>query len=333
MKKLLFALTTSVLLSAVLVVPALAQSKLDLTVYPAVVEQQITPGTPSRFLLQFRNNSNTLINGKIKVADYVISDKEGTPIIVDDKQVSMKYAAAKWITPLNSEVAVPANDYVAVNISVNPPEEVGPCGHYAIVYFEPFELAPIGSEGQQTKSESSIINKIGALVNLKTKSQTCKQDMSVVGFTAPQFLEYGPVKVSFDLYNKGDVHISPVGTVTAKNLMSSEVDSVAIKDQRIFPETAKAYTASVGQKYMIGRYSITLQGKYGDSNLPFMKTLYVWVFPWKVATIIVLALIILFIIGKSIYKGLIVKEATLEEEIKEERKEIEKLKSELKKRD
>lgn len=333
MKKLLFALTTSVLLSAVLVVPSFAQSRLDLTVYPAVVEQEITPGTPSRFLLQFRNNSNVLINGKIKVADYVISDKQGTPILVDDKQMSLKYAASKWITPLNTEVAVPANDYVAVNVSVNPPDEIGPCGHYAIVYFEPFELSPIGAENQATKSESSIINKIGALINLKSKSKDCKQDMSIMGFTVPQFLEYGPVKVTFDLFNKGDVHISPVGTVTAKNILSSEVDSVSIKEQRIFPETAKAYEASVGQKYMIGRYSITLQGKYGDSNLPFMQTMYVLVFPWKIATIIALAIIILIIIGKSMYKGLVVKEATLEEEIKEERKEIEKLKSELKKRD
>lgn len=333
MNKLLSTLTASILLSALLTVPAFAQAKLDLTVYPAVVEQEIKPGTPSRFLLQFRNNSNTLINGKIKVADYVISDKQGTPILVDDAQMDLKYAAAKWITPLNAEVAVPANDYVAVNVSVNPPDEIGACGHYAIVYFEPFELSPIGAENQATKSESSIINKIGALVNLTSKSKDCKQNMSILGFTVPQFLEYGPVKVTFDLFNKGDVHISPVGTITAKNIMNSEVDSVTLKEQRIFPETAKAYEASVGQKYMIGRYAIMLQGTYGDSHIPFMQTLYVLVFPWRVALIIALAIIILLLIGKSMYKGFIGKEVTLEEEIKKERKEIEKLKKELDRRE
>lgn len=333
MKKLLLALTTSLVFSLLGVAPTFAQSKLDLTVYPAVVEQTIKPGTPTRFLLQFRNNNKTPINGTIKVADYVIADKIGTPILVEDGQVSLKYAAAKWLTPLNNEITIPGDDYVAVNVSVNPPQEIGPCGHYAIVYIEPFEGSLSGEEKLQTKSESSIVNKIGALVNLKTASKECKQDLSVLGFTVPQFLEYGPIKVNFDLFNKGDVHVVPTGVITATNMMNSGIDSVAIKEQRIFPETAKSYEVSLGQKYMLGRYAVMLQGKYGDSNLPFTYTAYVWMLPWKIAVVIILAIIILFVLGKKIYKSVVVKQATLEEEIAEERDEIEKLKSELKKRD
>jgi hypothetical protein len=333
MKKLLLALTTSLVLSSVLATPSFAQSKLDLTVYPAVIEHEIKPGTPTRFLLQFRNNSKTPINGLIKVADYVIADKIGTPILVEDGQMSLKYAAAKWLTPLNNEITIPGDDYVAVNVSVNPPQEIGACGHYAIVYIEPFEGTLSGEEKQKTKSESSIVNKIGALVNLKMVSKECKQSVSVLGFTVPQFLEYGPIKVNFDLFNKGDVHVMPTGVVTATNMMNVGVDSVSIKEQRIFPETAKAYEVSVGQKYMLGRYAIMLQGKYGDSGLPFTQTAYVWMFPWKIAVVIILAIIILIILGKKIYKDVAVKQATLEEEIAEERDEIKKLKSELKKRD
>jgi hypothetical protein len=333
MKKLLLSLTTSLVISLVLVAPTYAQSKLDLTVYPAVVEQEIKPGTPTRFMLQFRNNSKTPINGFIKVADYVIADKIGTPILVEDSQMSLKYAAAKWITPLNNEITIPGDDYVGVNFSVTPPQEIGACGHYAIVYIEPFEGALSGAEKQSTKSESSIVNKIGALVNLKMVSKECKQDLSILGFTVPQFLEYGPIKVTFDLFNKGDVHILPTGAVSATNMMSAEVDSTAIKEQRIFPETAKSYEVSVGQKYMLGRYAVTLQGKYGTSDLPFTQVAYIWLFPWKIAVVVILAIIILFIIGKKIYKGVMVKQATLEEEIAEERDEIKKLKDELKKRD
>jgi len=334
MNKLFFAVTTSVLLSAVLAVPSFAQSKVDLTVYPAVVEQEIKPGTPSRFLLQFKNNSDTLINGNIKVADYIISDKQGTPILVEGQQLSLKYAAAKWLTPLDSQIAIPPNDYTTVNVTINPPQEVGPCGHYAIVYFEPFELPAVGgAKSKAATSESSVINKIGALINLRTVSKTCKEDMSVLGFTVPQFLEYGPVKVTFDLYNKGDVHITPSGTLTVANLMNSEVDSVGIKEQRIFPETAKSYEATVGQGFMMGRYSITLQGKYGNANLPFVKMAYIWVFPWRAALVILLTLIILGIIARAVYKNIVVKESSLEEELSDEKKEIEKLKKELGKRE
>jgi hypothetical protein len=283
--------------------------------------------------LQFRNNGTAPLNGNIKVADYVIADKIGTPVLVEDGQMSLKYAAAKWITPLNTQITVPSNDYVAVNIAVNPPQEIGACGHYAIVYFEPFEGNLSGAANAQTKSESSVINKIGALINLRTASQNCKQDMSVLSFTTPSFLEYGPIPVDFDLFNKGDVHIVPVGSVSINNVINAQVGITAIKEQRIFPETAKSYEVVVGQKYMIGRYLVTLQGTYGDSNLPFSKTSYVWVFPWKIAVVVLLALLILIIGGVNMFKGIAHKEASLEQELEDERKEIDKLKKELKHRD
>jgi len=333
MKKALYLLTIPFITSLVIASSVFAQSKLDLTVYPAVVEQEIKPSTPTRFLLQFRNNSTSVLNGKIKVADYVINDKTGTPTLVEDNQMSLKYAASKWITPLNDQVAIPANDYVAVNITVNPPAQIGACGHYAIVYLEPFEGPTSGGKSVNTESESSIITKVGALINLKMISKQCKQDLNVLGFTVPQFLEYGPVKVTFDLFNKGDVHITPKGTVTTTNMLKSGVNTVNIREQRIFPETAKSYEVVIGQKYMVGKYAVLLQGIYGDSGLPFSKVGYVWVFPWKIATVIILAVIILLLLGKNLYKGVVVKEASLEKEVAEERKEIEELKEQLKKKD
>lgn len=331
MKKALFILTT---LIAVLTASSIvrAQSRIDLTVYPAVVEQEIKPNTPTRFLLQFRNNSTDMLSGRIKVADYVINDKTGTPTLVEDDQMSLKYAASKWITPLNDQVTIPPNDYVAINIAVNPPVDIGACGHYAIVYFEPFEGAISGGKVANTESESSIITKVGALVNLKTVSKQCKQGLDVLAYTVPQFLEYGPIKVTFDLFNKGDVHITPIGTVTATNMFKSAINTVNIKEQRIFPETAKSYEVVLGKKYMVGKYAVLLQGKYGDSGLPFSKVAYVWVFPWKIATVIVLAIVILLLLGKNMYKGIVVKEASLEKEIAQERKEIEDLKEQLKKK-
>lgn len=333
MKKYLALSIISIFVYMFLVIPISAQSNLDLTVYPAVVEHEVQPNTPSRFLLQFRNNNAVPISGKIKVADYIIADKQGTPLLVEDKQVSLKYAASKWISPLVGEITIPAHDYAAINISVNPPQEMGACGHYSIVYFEPFEKDQTEEGQQNTQSESSVVNKIGALVNLKTKSKTCKQDLSVLGFSAPQFLEYGPIKVSFDLFNKGDVHINPQGSVTATNMMDKTVSSTPIKEQRIFPETAKTYESMIGQRYMIGKYAVRLQGTYGDSMLPFTATLFVWVFPWKIAIAILLMIIILFLVGKKIHMEIKGKELTLEQEIAKDRKEIEKLKDELKKRD
>jgi len=51
-----------------------------------------------------------------------------------------------------------------------------------------------------------------------------------------------------------------------------------------------------------------------------------------VATVTLLALIIIILLIKSAYKNLVVKETVLEEEIEKEKKEIERLKQQLRKR-
>jgi membrane protein implicated in regulation of membrane protease activity len=43
---------------------------------------------------------------------------------------------------------------------------------------------------------------------------------------------------------------------------------------------------------MIGRYQAVLMGTYGvNNNLPLVASVYFWVFPWRIALVIVLAVI------------------------------------------
>lgn len=309
-----------------------AQLSIDLTVYPAVVEQEVTPGKQTRFLLQFRNNSSKIISGVIKSADYVISDKQGTPQLVESNQMSLKYAASKWITPLTDQISIPANDYVAVNITVDPPAQIGTCGNYAIVYFEPTGSNQGGTDQKATKSESSISAKVGALINFRVATKQCKEEMNILGFTLPKFLEYGPIPVAFDLFNKGDVHISPQGTLSLSSMWKQNSSVTDIKTQRIFPETAKSYENSIGSKWMLGRYAVALNGTFGNTKNSFQQVGYVWVLPWKVILLAVLILIILIAVGKNMLGAVTKKEQMLEQEIEVEKEEIEKLKEELKKR-
>ncbi len=83
---------------------------------------------------------------------------------------------------------------------------------------------------------------------------------------------------------------------------------------------------------MIGRYKLIVNATYGENDNPLSASKYVYIFPWKVVLVILLALAIILIIGKSIYKKTIQKEQRLEEEIDKEKKEIEELKKQINKR-
>ncbi len=302
-------------------------SQQSLIVYPAVVELEVKPGESTRFLIQFRNNGQIPVAGTIKTVDFTVKDKEGTPILLEGSDDKPPYAASYWIKANVDQITIPANDFVAVYFTAQVPNIVKTCGNYALVYFENEASSPLGSS-KKTTSSSAVTTKIGSLVNFTVKNETCREGLILNNLKVPFFSEYGPVKATFELINKGDYHVAPIGTAYITNIFNIKTDEQKLADKRIFPGTLKEHEISLGKKWMIGRYQLVINGKYGLHNLPVTAVAYFWVFPWRITIIIILAIILLVLFGKkTIYK-----EKELEQEVKEEKEEIERLKEQLKKR-
>ena len=164
------------------------------------------------------------------------------------------------------------------------------------------------------------------MINLTTKNKKCIEKLSVVRFDYPKFLEFGPVKVNFDLLNMGDVHAQPLGKIVLKDVFNSVVGQQNLKDQRIFPETAKTYSNTVGPQWLIGPFTVMLQATYGHNNTPLIYTTTLWIIPWRLILITLLALVIIFIIVRNIFGKVTRREEQLETKLQEEEKEISELK-------
>jgi hypothetical protein len=301
-----------------------AQEVLPLTLFPAIQDKMVKAGDKTRMQVQIKNGSSSPLSGNVKVADYVISDKEGTPRLVEGGNIKPKYGAAAWITAQPNQVTIPANDFVTIDLYVNIPAEISNCGHYAIVYFQPItQMAP--AKGGRIESSTAVTFKIGGLLNFEVTNKVCREELNISNFQAPKFLEYGPINLQFDLLNNSDIHLTPKATLVLTNNLGKTVSQQTINDKRIFPETIKTYMASIGNKWMLGQYKIDLTAVYGSENKSVNGSVYVIVFPWKIALIVLLAIIIIILLSKK----LITKEARLEEELKKEKEEVEELKKEL----
>lgn len=305
-----------------------AQGKFAITAFPAIIDQSVEPNQQTRLLLQFKNNSDSIVTGKVKISNYTVNNKSGDPIVIEDPSVKVKYAAADWISVDQEDIAIPPNNYVAVNLNVNTPAEIATCGNYAIAFFE-YDQSVQPGMAANTQSASSLTAKVGALINLTAKNQQCTEKLSVARFETPSFLEFGPVPVSFDILNMGDVHEAPMGKIVLKDMFNSVVATEKIKDQRIFPEAAKTYTNKLGQQWLIGRFAVELQATYGKTNTPLVYTAYMWIIPWRLIIIILLAIIILAVIIKNMLGKLEHKEKELESKLEKEEAEISQLKKML----
>ncbi|KXK07702.1 MAG: hypothetical protein UZ21_OP11001000924 [Microgenomates bacterium OLB22] len=83
---------------------------------------------------------------------------------------------------------------------------------------------------------------------------------------------------------------------------------------------------------MLGRYKIILSGAYGEQGKGLKRETYVWVLPWKIILIILLAIIIGILITRSFFQRNKMKQDMLEEKLSHEEQEIEALKAELRKK-
>ena len=338
MKKIIIALGITVFLSlAILTATVKAQSQnegdtLGVTVFPAFQDTEVKPSDSTRLQVQFKNGTGSFLSGTVKFADFVVKDEMGTPLIIENQPVKPKYAASYWLSTNSPEITIPPSDFATVDIFVNVPEEVTACGHYAIVYFEPDSGNAPNAEGN-TSSAASISPRVGALLNFKVNKPNCADNVKVTKFQAPFFIEHGPIPVEFNLLNLGDVHVVPRSLIMLSNMFGKTVDQSAVREFRIFPEAVKSFTPSLGHKWMIGRYKVSLNGySNGPKNAAFAAYTYVWVFPWRLVLIIVLAIIIVALFGRNIYGRVKTHQDILEKEVENEKAEIEKLKEELKKR-
>jgi hypothetical protein len=335
-KTIIFGLILTVLAFTVIV--SVHSQNLDgqnLAVFPAIQEELVKPGEKTRIQIQFKNGGNTALVGKLKVVDFVVADKQGTPKIVENGLVP-KYGAASWISLPNDSVAIPPRDYVSLDLGVNVPYDVTTCAKYALVYFEPAaQVLKIGATTQRPQSATSVSSRLGGIIifNLENGNNNCKENLNISGLTASKFQEFGPIKVNFDIFNLSDYHIVPAGFASLSNLIGYPVDQKTISEQRIFPDAAKSYEVQLGSKWMIGRYKVLLNAtSNGLHSVMKEQAVYVWVFPWRAALVVILTLIVIILLVKNLYHSVVNKEANLEEEVKKEQEEIDKLKSQLRKR-
>ncbi|MCL4374500.1 hypothetical protein M1523_01425 [Patescibacteria group bacterium] len=312
-----------------------AQSNVSLSVFPAIQEKTVRPNETTRLQIQFRNAADNAVAGKVKVADFVVKDNSGTPVMVEPGQMASKYGAAAWITPSATNISIPGRDFVTIDLTIKVPAQVSTCSKHAIVYFEPISQTFAAPQGAQTQTQttSSLTAQLGGLVNLLVENNQCKEMINISTLKSAGFSEYGPLPVSFSVFNLGDFFITPQGTVTVYNAFNQLVEQKTLTSERVFPEASRQYSDTLGHRWMIGRYKIAVKVSSNGKN-PVVKeaTVFAWIFPWRVAVAVLLTIVIIVLLARGLILRTAKYEAKLEKEISSEKSEIEKLKEELRKR-
>lgn len=299
-RKLLIGLILSIVLTVVGAATAQELQRTFTVINPAIV-QNLKPGSTAEGTTKVINDSNVPLTFTIGVQDYIVADSKGTPNLLPPNTLNNKYSAAAWIGVSPSIFTIKPHEKQTIYYYIQIPRDAKPGGHYAALVYQP-KVDPT------TNATGGVVNtQIGSLFYVTVKGPI-KEDASIVKFFANSFQEYGPVKVLTQIKNNGDLHVTPTGNVTLTGLFTNS--TYAFNDQKksdvpvgnIFPETLRDFENTIGSNLMVGRYKAVLLASYGvNNNLPLTSTLYFWVFPWRLALVIILA-VIAIILGLMYWK-------------------------------
>jgi len=258
---------------------------------PLIFELTGNQGEVIENYLKIYNPSGDIIGIKMEVEDIAPSGEAGQVIV--ELPETETYSLAKWIKTEPQEFDLAPGEEKFVKFTILVPDNAEPGGHYGTVLAGTKSMAGPGATG------AAIVQRVGALV-LLTVPGVMKEELVVKDFSTPRYLEYGPIPFTIRFENKGTVHVKPTGYVTVTNWLGQKVGDAGFSPFNVLPGGVRKFETTLDKKWLLaGKYTATLSGSYGMSNIPFAPVVITfWAFPWKVG-LGILVVLILFILTRK----------------------------------
>jgi hypothetical protein len=258
-----------------------------LSISPVTFELTGNPGDVLVNKLRIFNSSNASVAINMEIEDFAVAGEEGEVIVREAENET--YSLAKWISVNPSSFTLAPNEQKFVDFIITIPLNAEPGGKYGSV------LA--GTRGIMSPDEeiigAAVSAKIGALV-LLTVSGDVVENLEIKEFSVSSFSETGPIPFVIRFENTGTVHVRPRGFVTITDWRGKKAIDIEFPQHTVIPGSVRKIETSWDKKWAFGRFTATLIGNYGTSNIPLSPPVVVfWVFPWRIAlgVFITLALI------------------------------------------
>ncbi len=197
--------------------------------------------------------------------------------------------AADWITldvPETFELA--PGEQKKVKYTIRAPEDAEPGSHFSVVFFKALKK---DDEGQL-----KVGTRVGSLFFI-TVPGNYEQKGEIESFTAPEFIQRGPVPFTIHFKNTGTVHFEPKGTIVIKNMFGKQVAEVPVEGQVVLPTGARDLNAQWSPSGLIaGKYTASLSITDGAGEVLTAQDVTFIAFPIWYAVIFFLIFIFIYLL-------------------------------------
>ncbi len=266
----------------------------QLALTPLVFDLKGKPGEIVEGEVRVLNPSyDATVTVKMSAEDMFPEGEEGRVILQLPPDEKTSLALSQWISFVPEVFDLAPREEKAVKFRIKIPENADPGGHYAGI------LAGVHSGALPEETGVAIVTRVASLILLAVEGEM-KEDLRVVEFSSPSYLEYGPINFVLRFENKGTVHVRPNAEIKIEDIYGREIARLSVDSRNILPKAVRKFETSWNQKWLWGiRYRAILSGTYGRYGNATNKiepvVIVFWAFPWKVGLIGLAFLIFLFI--------------------------------------
>ena len=259
-----------------------------LGIQPNKVSHTLNPGESVSGIISLKNASgDQKINVEAEVQDFVPT--AGTQDFRYIKRAEGVTTAADWITlDIPKNFVFQGGESKEIPYTIKAPPDAEPGSHFGVAFFTAREM---DESGQQLR----IGTRLGMLIYI-TVPGSFSQKGKILGFTAPKFIQKGPVDFKIKFENTGTVHFEPKGAIKITNIFGKEVGEIAVAGQAVLPTGVRDLTAqwNVGS-FLLGRYKAAMEIKDGEGNVLTAESVSFYAFPiWYVLGFIVAVIVLFF---------------------------------------
>jgi hypothetical protein len=301
-------------------ITAIAQTAMGLSAIPPRLEVTVKPGETVTEQIKVRNDSSVSRVITSTAKDFIVTDDKGTPIQIEgvDDQ-SNRWASSSWIEISPSTFTLKPMETKVLMVTIIAPDNPTAGGHYAMILHTPKNGVTLNETG------STVQAYVGTLVYITIPGKI-KENAQIKEFSAPSFLEFGPVNFKTVIANYSDIHVSPKGSINVHNWLGGLTASLTLDNSNIFPGTSRQFLNVLNRRFLLGRYTASLEAGYGSTGQALATTLVFWVIPWRLIILVLVAIAIGIILASLLHQKSSASKVAEDEKVEELEHELEDLK-------
>jgi len=271
--------------------PTLAQG--GIKVSPTKVDLVVDRGQVAEEVISVENQGDGVARIRAYAMDFSI-DEESNFAFYEPGHES--YSCARWLTLNEAEFDLNPGATKEVKVTVAVPDEVEPGGHYAALFFETALLeAPPGVS-------VTIAGRIPSLFYLTIPGATEAEvfsDAEIVSLLLPGWVEKGPVETGVVVRNTGNIHLTIAAKVYFSGFRGENIGELDLGQVVVLPHSERIMKGRWEKIPLFSRVKASVVIGYFNQQGELVnktKTADFWIIPWKLVTIIVVALGLLILL-------------------------------------